>query len=256
MSTNSSTAEIKRILQWAEQHAKELSAELVWEESEYGFSDGFWKAVDPRDKSRVRARAIAALSFLERYTGPGSRWVVAAQDVFNSGADNMSMESGAYAIGDVLRQWVVMVRAGQTTPRLVESFSVRAVSSTDLLEQVRTLNADKKVAPAAPIMLAGAALEIALRAAVEELGLSTETTRSSIDGYSRALRQADVLTRQDMKEVTQMAGLRNDAAHGNHDDLDRTRAGLLEQQVNVFLARLDEVVEQAKRVQAGNGSNG
>ena len=256
MSTDSIAAEIERILQWAEKHAEQISAELVWKESAYGLSDGFWKAADPLAVSRVRAQAIAALDFLERYAGTGSRWAVDAHDVFNSRADNRSMESGAQAIGDVLRQWVAMVRSGQTRPRLIESFSIRAASSTDLLEQVRALNADKKVTPAAPIMLAGAALEIALRVAVEELGLTVETTRASIDAYAQALRQADVLTRQDMKDITQMAGLRNDAAHGNHDDLDRTRAGLMEQQVNVFLTRLDDVVEQAKRVQAGNGSNG
>lgn len=39
------------------------------------------------------------------------------------------------------------------------------------MEQVRKLMEDKEVYPAAPIMLAGAALEIALRSAVDEVGL-------------------------------------------------------------------------------------
>ncbi|HZI75131.1 MAG TPA: hypothetical protein VFD73_14110, partial [Gemmatimonadales bacterium] len=41
-----------------------------------------------------------------------------------------------------------------------------------------------------------------------------------------------------MKDVTQMGGVRNSAAHGEFDELDRARAGLMEQQVNYFLGRL------------------
>ncbi len=42
-----------------------------------------------------------------------------------------------------------------------------------------------------------------------------------------------------------MAGLRNDAAHGNFDDLSPERASLMEQQVNFFLSRLVERFEDA-----------
>jgi len=38
-----------------------------------------------------------------------------------------------------------------------------------------------------------------------------------------------------------MAGLRNLAAHGEFDDLSGERAGLLEQQANIFLARLRDL---------------
>lgn len=137
-----------------------------------------------------------------------------------------------------------MVRSGQATPRLVEPFSARAASSTDLLEQVRRLNSDKAVAPAAPIMLAGAALEMALRSALNELSL-TATGQPSIGSYAEALRKAGVLNTQDIKDVTQMAGLRNDAAHGEHEFLSRERAGLMEQQVNLFLNRLEGAVRQS-----------
>ena len=244
MTRDSRTFEIERVLEWAESHVGTLRADLVWEPGDLLAGRGYWTAVGPEAESKVRARAIAALDFLERYAGRESRWAVSAHDVFKNKADNQSMESGVRAIGDVLDQWIGMVRSGQVKPRLPEFFSVRAASSTDLLEQVRSLNADNKVVPVAPIMLAGAALEIALRSAVEQLGL-TVAGRPSIDAYAKALRQADVLSRQGMKDIAQMAGLRNDAVHGNHDDLDRKHAGLLEQQVNVFLGQLDEAVRQA-----------
>ncbi len=126
---------------------------------------------------------------------------------------------------------------------MVETLGVRAVASTDLLEQVRTLNADQSVIPAAPIVLAGAALEIALRSAVEELSL-TSPTKPSISTYAETLRSDDVLNKQDMKDVVQMAGLRNQAAHGEHEELSHERSGLMEQQVNLFLRKLEQAVQQ------------
>ena len=42
-----------------------------------------------------------------------------------------------------------------------------------------------------------------------------------------------------------MAGLRNIAAHGNHEDLSRKGALLMEQQVNYFLDQLDQAVQQS-----------
>ena len=45
-----------------------------------------------------------------------------------------------------------------------------------------------------------------------------------------------------MKDVEQMAGIRNEAAHGDFDALSRERAGLMEQQVNLFLARLETLL--------------
>lgn len=233
---------IEQVLDWAEDHVRDLRKEMRWKprESVYG---GYWQAVDPQAKGRIRARATAALGFLERFTGTGSRWSKNAQDVFERGGERQSMESGAHAVGDMLKEWIRLVRSGQVKPRL-ESLSARAVSSTDLLEQVRALNADRAVIPAAPIVLAGAALEIALRSAVEELGL-TITRRPSIDAYAHALRRAEVLNKQDIKNVTHMAGLRNEAAHGMHDALGREGAVLMEQQVNLFLARLDEAVRQS-----------
>ena len=231
--------DIEQLLEWAEGHTEDLTKAMVWKPSEFG---GYWSAVDRQAKSRIRARATAALAFLERFSGAGSRWSEDARNVFENKGEHQSMESGARAVGVLIKEWTRMVRCGQVQPRL-ESFSVRAASSTDLLDQVRALNANKDVVPAAPIVLAGAALEVALRAAVKELGLTAG--RSSIDAYAKELRSADVLNKQDMKDVTQMGGLRNDAAHGDHDLLSRERAGMMEQQVNHFLARLDLAVQQS-----------
>jgi hypothetical protein len=110
------------------------------------------------------------------------------------------------------------------------------------MEQVRVLASDRSVHAAAPIVLAGAALEVALRSAVDELQLVL-TERPSITAYARRLRTEGILTAQDVKDVEQMAGVRNSAAHGEFDVLSPERAGLMEQQVNFFLARLTRLLE-------------
>jgi hypothetical protein len=62
--------------------------------------------------------------------------------------------------------------------------------------------------------------------------------KPSIATYCECLRAAGLLSKQDVKDVTQMGGVRNSAAHGDFGELDRARAGLMEQQVNFFLGRL------------------
>ena len=226
---------IEQVLEWAEGHVGDLTQDMQLARDNRGFN--YWRAVDLEAKSRIQARVTSAMAFLDQFTGTRSHWSKSASAVFKQSSKTNQTAIGARAVGDVIAEWVRMVRSGQAKPRLVE-FSVRAVASTDLLEQVRALNADNGVVPVAPIVLAGAALEIALRSAVEERGLTVEG--QNINAYAQVLRQADVLNRQDMKDVTQMAGLRNAAAHGNLELLSRERAGLMEQQVNLFLTRLDQ----------------
>ncbi|MCC6832470.1 MAG: hypothetical protein IT200_14090 [Thermoleophilia bacterium] len=229
--------DLDEVLKWAEELADALTQDMRWESND--FSRGFWTS-DPKNRSRILARATAALDFLERFAGPDSTWTKSAYSTLASKGDNQSMETGARGIGDILLEWAAQVRAGRLEPQAFESQGVRRVASIDLMEQVRLLNSDQAVSPAAPIVLAGAALETALRAMVEERGLDV-SGQPGISRYAGVLKAAGLLTKQDMKDVEQMAGLRNAAAHGDHESLSRERAGLMEQQVNLFLAGLDGV---------------
>jgi hypothetical protein len=161
--------------------------------------------------------------------------------VYDDHGGNQSTESGVHQIGDVLESWANSVEEGFSSIVGADALGVRALASTDLMEQVRALVADTSINPAAPIVLAGAALEVALRGALEETG-SSVVGSGSISTYGKALRTADVINKQDMKDIEAMSGLRNAAAHGEHEDLSRERAGLMEQQVNMFLARLGSLL--------------
>lgn len=197
----------------------------------------YWRAVDDKDIGKIRARATAALDFLRVYAGEHSQWLKRAQGVYDVNDGHDSPANGAYQIGDVLEEWATAVEEGFTSVVGGEAMGVRAIVGTDLMEQVRALNEDKGVHPAAPIVLAGAALEVALRGAVEHAGIQVPGS-PSINAYSTALRASDLITKQDKKDIDAVGGLRNQAAHGEHDDLSRERAGLMEQQVNLLLAKL------------------
>ncbi|HEX5089628.1 MAG TPA: hypothetical protein VFV89_17605 [Nocardioides sp.] len=224
----------------ARRYAEEVRLDMRYERSD-GVYGGFWAANDKTDLGRIKARAAAALDFLRQYAGEDSQWFQRAKWVYDDHGGRESTESGARQIGDVLESWADSVEEGYSSIVGADAMGVRAMASTDLMEQVRALVADKHVNPAAPIVLAGAALEVALRGAVEERGF-TVNGPGSIGAYAKALRSADVISKQDMKDVEAMAGLRNAAAHGDHDELSRERAGLMEQQVNLFLARLSSLL--------------
>jgi hypothetical protein len=229
------------LVDWANKYAADLELDMEWTQ-QGAFRSGYWQAESPSDLPKIRARAIAALNFLEQFSGSDSQWAIRGRQVFDNNGENQSMESGARALGAVLRVWADAVSKGIVAPLQAEAQGVRAVASTDIMEQVRVLVEDKGVYPASPIMLAGAALEVALRSAVAELKLELKE-RPSIGAYARCLRQAKFISAQDMKDVDQMAGVRNSAAHGEFDELSRERAGLMEQQVNLFLTKLSSLLD-------------
>jgi hypothetical protein len=238
------------LLSWARNHATQLEADMTFRQADYS-SGWWWAAISPEAESKIRARAYATLSFLDRFAGADSQWAVRAHTAFDE--NKHSMETGARELGEVLRAWADQVEAGIVSIRQVDAQGARAVASSDLMEQVQKLTHDSDVHAAAPIVLAGAALEVALRSAVEELSLALPAAqRPSISAYAGCLRAAGLLSKQDVKDIDQMGGIRNDAAHGHFQDLDDERAELMERQVNRFLRRLADLVSNANQTPGPN----
>jgi hypothetical protein len=231
----------EQIVSWAREQANELQSDMRFEPSDGGYG-GFWTVNDLSRKGLLMARAASALEFLRQHAGDDSEWLRRATIAYESNGDRSSMESGVHAIGDIMQIWAAQVERGVTRLTSEVGEGIRSLASTDIMAQVHLLTEDRNVHPAAPIVLAGAALETALRGAVDQLKLPV-VGPPGISVYSRALRSAALLTKQDAKDVEQMAGLRNAAAHGDFDTLSMERAGLMEQQVNLFLGRLRDVLD-------------
>lgn len=235
-----------QVVEWARALAAELQSGMQFVSGTSDGYGGYWKSDDARDKGAHMARAASGLEFLRQYAGGDSEWLRRAKNAYESNGDRASMETGVHAVGEILNVWSEQVASGVVRLPADQGERLRLVASTDVMEQVRTLNEDRSIHPAAPIVLAGAALETALRAAVEQLELDIGE-RPGIGAYGRALRAAGVISKQDAKDIDQMAGLRNSAAHGDFDQLSRERAGLMEQQVNLFLSTLSSTLDDSTR---------
>ena len=225
---------------------------MAWRVADMG-GTGWWTASPPEMQSVIAARAAAGMEFLRQYSGPDSAWTQRAESVYNNKGGNRSDESGARALGDFLRSWADQVEAGVIEVFGSAASGVAAFVSTDMMEQVRQLLADKTIHPAAPIVLSGAALEVALRAAVEAHALCL-SARPSISAYATALRSADLISKQDVKDIESCGGMRNAAAHGEFEALSAERAGTMEGMTNMLLRRLSEQAPAAAVVNELNST--
>ena len=108
---------------------------------------------------------------------------------------------------------------------------------SDFLEQANALLNSSGVHPAAPCMIIGASLEEFLRNWVEEADFKIDGN-PSIDSYAKALRKGDLINKQDYKDITSWAGLRNDAAHGKWNDVnDKKMIALMLEGINLFMRK-------------------
>ena len=95
----------------------------------------------------------------------------------------------------------------------------RADVGADLMKQAQSLLEAEDVHPAAAAVIVGAVLEEFLRNWVEDAGLPLGSRRPSIDAYTTALRAAELITKQDVKDIASWGGIRNSAAHGKWDEV-------------------------------------
>jgi len=173
-----------------------------------------------------------AREFLRTYAGPASEFYLVAK----------RLQSAAPGVQAEILLSVLQNFRGYLESGLVEGVSPKRQAEldlvSDLLAQAQRLLADKKVHPAAPVMLIGATLEEFLRTWVEAEDLSLGNRKPSIDAYVGLLRKASLITKQDVKDITAWAGARNHAAHGEWDEVaDRKRANLLLEGVNLFMRK-------------------
>jgi hypothetical protein len=112
---------------------------------------------------------------------------------------------------------------------------------SDFLDQANILLETKGVHPAAPCVLIGASLEEFLRNWIEQENLSLGNSKPSIDSYAKALRENELISKQDFKDITSWTGLRNHAAHGEWDEVsDKKRVSLMLEGINLFMRKYGE----------------
>ncbi len=182
-----------------------------------------------------QAAMAQALELFRNYAGPNSSFYKMLLNADSKIHPNL----GAYreTVVNTLRGFVQYLEAGLFLGISPERKAQADVVS-DFLEQANSLLEEPKVHPAAPAMIIGGALEEFLRNWVDSEKLDLKGRKPGIDTYAGALREADLITKQDAKDITAWAGLRNHAAHGEWDRAERREEiGLMLQGVNLFMRK-------------------
>ena len=174
-----------------------------------------------------------ATEFLRIYAGEKSSFYRKLEPLIAWNSDEMLKDM----VSKILDGFIKFLESGMADGISIERQAQIDVVS-DFLEQARTLLANKKVNPAAPTVLIGASLEEFLRTWIEEKGISLGNNNPTLDAYTRLLKEHELITKQDVKDLTAWAGLRNQAAHGHWDDVsDRQRINVMLEGINLFMRK-------------------
>ena len=169
--------------------------------------------------------------FLRIYAGPKSSFYLHASGL-QGGAHSVLLE--LVSILEAFRDYVSSGLHAEVSPERRAQLDV----VSDLLEQAGLLLDDTKVHPAAPAMLIGATLEEFLRTWIESVPLTLGSRKPGIQSYSDVLREAEVISKQDAKDLVSWAGVRNHAAHGEWAEVsDKARIRVMLEGVNLFMRR-------------------
>ena len=186
---------------------------------------------DRRDSDGDHGRAARAqvCEFLRIYAGPKSAFLKEAEE------SSALLDDSVITLDSILGSFTEYLQAGLSAGKSPERLAQLDVVS-DLLGQANSLLEDNRYHPAAAAILIGAALEESLRTWVDAEALSIGNAKPGIDAYCKALRSAELISKQDVKDITSWAGVRNHAAHGEWDEVsDRNRIRLMLEGVNLFI---------------------
>ncbi len=173
-----------------------------------------------------------ACEFLRNYAGPKSSFLESMLEM-----RGYANEYGAAVAANILQSFIDYVKSG-LQGEISPERRAQLDTVSDFLGQANQLLETKEVHPAAPAVLVGAALEEFLRTWAEAQGLSIGDRRPSLDAYATVLREADLITKQDAKDITAWAGIRNHAAHGEWEEVnDKKRVLLMLEGVNLFMRK-------------------
>lgn len=184
-------------------------------------------------QGQASSKLIESLEFLRVYAGEKSSFYQNLKEIKQTSSDKYIME---YVQG-TLAAFMSYLQSGLGDGVSIERKAQIDVVS-DILEQANGLLNSKGIHPAAPAVIIGAALEEFLRNWIEEDGLDLGAKKPSLDSYAKMLREANLITKQDIKDITSWAGVRNHAAHGEWDEVnDKKRIAVMLEGVNLFMRR-------------------
>lgn len=190
-----------------------------------------YRSPDPYGDENAKGAKAQVCEFLRVFAGQHSSFFREASQV--QGVDSYVVKQ----LLSILKSFSEYVESG-----LIDGISPERRAQldvvSDFLEQANRLLEDKKVHPAAATVLIGATLEEFLRTWVETEGFSMGNRKASLTNYADLLREADLITKQDIKDIISWSGIRNHAAHGEWNEVsNKNRITLMLEGVNLFMRK-------------------
>jgi site-specific recombinase XerD len=119
--------------------------------------------------------------------------------------------------------------------------AVHEENAAELLRQAEYLCDQKGVTAIAPIVIAGAALEMVLRRMCESSDVEVRSKQPGISAYADALKRRTLISKFAHQQLQAYAKLRNDAAHGvSSDEVSIPHAKVMIRGVGLFLSGDDD----------------
>lgn len=182
---------------------------------------------------------VESREFLRLYAGENSEFYKR----FESFSTNLVRNETSRVVAEVreiLFAFIRFIENGLNNGNTIKREAQIEVVS-DFLAQAEILIKLPDVHPAAPTVLIGASLEEYLRNWIDEAGFEIGTRKPGMESYSAILRENELISRQDTKDITSWAGLRNHAAHGEWDEVkDKQRITIMLEGVNLFMRKYSE----------------
>lgn len=179
---------------------------------------------------------ITTIQFIKNYIGQETEFYKTLNE-YNKFHSSGSETDKAWAAKKVLKSLKDYLKLNLDIHK-TEKYSIKIDIISDFMSQAVELASDKKFHPAAAGILMGASLEEFLKKLAEEKGINLSGAKLTIDPVSRKLYEEQIISKQDLKDITSWAGIRNDATHGNFDEVnDRKRILNAIEGVNLFMRK-------------------
>jgi len=179
---------------------------------------------------------ITTIQFVNNYVGQDTEFYRTLKEYSVNNASG-SETGKAWAAKKVLKSLKDYLQLNLDLYK-TEKYNLKIDIISDFMAQAIELASDKKFHPAAAGILMGASLEEFLKKLAEEKAIDLTGIKLTIDPISKKLYEEHIISKQDLKDITSWAGLRNDATHGNFDSVnDRNRILNAIEGVNLFMRK-------------------
>jgi len=190
---------------------------------------------DDRKEEKANSFYILTLQFVRNYIGKETEFYSSLLN-YSKIYGNISFNKVAEAtsILDSIKNYLNLNLDFEKN----QNYYIKTDIINDFINQAIHLSNDKQYHPAASAILLAASLEEFLKQLSEQYEIDLSNVKKTIDPISQKLYEQKIITKQDLKDITSWVGLRNDATHGNFDEVnDRKRILNAIEGVNLFMRK-------------------